>query len=60
MRISYSLKNAALATDISVRSLQYAIDEGSLTAHYVGVKPVIHVDDLSTYVKALPNARRAA
>lgn len=60
MRISFNLKNASLATDISVRSLQYAIEEGSLTAHYVGTKPVVHADDLDAYVKSLPHARRAA
>lgn len=59
-RISLNLRHAAEASDLSVRSLQYAIDEGSLRVHYGGesnTKPLIHVDDLDAYIRSLPTAR---
>ena len=61
-QISYSLKGAAEATGLSIRALQYAIDDGLLIAHYYGAKPVIHAGDLDTYIRSLPteSARRAA
>jgi len=62
-RIAYDLKTAAEAASLSVREIQYSIDEGSLVAHYGGrqnTKPLIHADDLSEYIKSLPTSRRAA
>lgn len=59
-RIAYDLKAAAEAASLSVRELQYSIDEGSLTAHYGGrqnTKPLIHHEDLSAYIKRLPTVR---
>ena len=59
-RISFDLRGAAEASSLSVRALQYAIDEGSLTAHYYNSKPLIHHEDLDAYVKALPTSKRVA
>ncbi|GAA1788242.1 hypothetical protein [Agromyces lapidis] len=61
-RIAYDLKGAAETSSLSVREIQYSIDEGSLIAHYGGrqnTKPLIHHEDLSEYIKRLPTTRRA-
>jgi len=60
-RIAYDLKGAAEAASLSVRELQYSIDEGTLIAHYGGrqnTKPLIHSEDLSAYIKSLPTYRK--
>jgi hypothetical protein len=56
------LKAAAEASGISVRSLQYAIENDHLVAHYVGpnnTKPVIRPDDLDAYIRSQPKSRPA-
>lgn len=61
--VSLDLKAASEASGLSVRSLQYAIDEGSLVAHYGGAgntKPLVRPDDLDAYIRSLPKARRKA
>lgn len=62
-KISLTLAEAKEATGISVRALQYAIERGDLTARYNGARPVVRVEDLDEYVRALPTeapAKRTA
>jgi hypothetical protein len=61
--IAYDLKGAGEATGLSVRALQYAIENGYLVAHYGGeknTKPLIRAEDLDRYIKALPTTRKAS
>jgi hypothetical protein len=58
--VSLDLKAASEASGLSVRSLQYAIDNDLLTVHYGGEKnskPLIRPDDLDAYIRSLPKAR---
>jgi hypothetical protein len=58
--VSLDLKAASEASGLSVRSLQYAIDNDLLTAHYGGEKnskPLIRPEDLDTYIRSLPKQR---
>lgn len=57
MTISFDLTKAAEVCGLSKRSLQYAIDDGALVAHYGGEKnskPVVRPADLDAYIQSLP------
>lgn len=61
--VSLDLKAASEASGLSVRSLQYAIDNDLLVAYYAGEKnskPLIRPDDLDKYIRSLPTVRRAS
>ena len=60
--VSLDLKAASEASGLSVRSLQYAIDNDLLVAHYGGEKnskPLVRPDDLDAYIRSLPKTRPA-
>lgn len=60
--VSLDLKAAADASGLSVRSLQYAIDNDLLVAHYGGEKnskPLVRPEDLDAYIRSLPKSRPA-
>lgn len=60
--VSLDLKAAADASGLSVRSLQYAIDNDLLVVHYGGEKnskPLVRPDDLDAYIRSLPKSRPA-
>jgi hypothetical protein len=60
--VSLDLKAASVASGLSVRSLQYAIDNDLLVAHYGGeknTKPLVRPDDLDSYIRSLPKNRPA-
>lgn len=61
--VSFDLKGAAEASGLSIRSLQYAIDNDLLVAHYGGEKnskPLVRVNDLDEYIRSLPTQPRRA
>ena len=56
-KLAYSIASAALAVDLSDRTIRGAIADGSLTAHYSGTKAVIDADDLREWLASLPTRR---
>ena len=61
--IAFDLEAAAAASGLSKRSLQYAIDNDLLVAHYGGEKnskPLITPANLEQYIRSLPTSRRKA
>lgn len=58
--ISYDLPAAAAAVGLSDRTLRDAIADGSLTAHYLGRKPLVLREDLVEWIRSLPTERGGA
>ena len=54
--LAYSLKDAAAAIGVSIRSLYRIIDAGDLNVQYALSKRVISAEELQAYVKSLPYA----
>lgn len=56
-KLSYSVQNLALATDLSVDSIQKAIKNSELIPSYFGSKPLIPVDEARRWLESLPNEK---
>ncbi|GAA4774310.1 hypothetical protein [Microbacterium gilvum] len=56
-KLSYSVPNLALATDLSVDSISKAIKAGDLVANYFGTKPVVTRDEARRWLESLPNEK---
>lgn len=53
MKVSYTLREAAVAVGLSTTVLAAAVRRGDLVAHYYGTKPVFMPDDLRSWVCSL-------
>ena len=60
LRVAYDLASAAEACGVSTRTLQRAIADGNLTAHYPTTKVSILRTDLEAWIVSAPTARRAS
>lgn len=56
-RVSYSLREAAEATGVSVDTIKRAIRAGNLVPRYVTSKGVIFADELRAWVENSPTER---
>jgi hypothetical protein len=52
--LAYDLAGAAIASSISERTIRAAVKSGRLLARFNGVRPVILLEDLAAYLRALP------
>jgi excisionase family DNA binding protein len=57
MSISLSIRQAADATGLSEATIRKAINSEKLLAKRIGVKIIIRVNDLETWVESLEDAR---
>lgn len=58
--ISYTTAGAVAATGIGESTIEAAIRDGDLIAHYVGRKRVLLATDLHEWIESLPTERRSA
>ncbi|KQQ65035.1 hypothetical protein [Microbacterium sp. Leaf320] len=56
-KLSYSIPNLAIASDLSVDSIQKAIKRGDLVANYFGTKPIITRDEARRWIESLPTEK---
>ena len=56
-KLSYSVQNLAIATDLSVDSIQKAIKRDELVPSYFGSKPLIPVEEARRWLASLPNEK---
>lgn len=56
-KLSYSVQSLALATDLSVDSIQKAIKRSELVPSYYGAKPLIPVAEAKRWLSSLPNEK---
>lgn len=56
-KLSYSVQNLAVATDLSVDSIQKAIKRSELVPSYFGSKPLIPVEEARRWLQSLPNEK---
>lgn len=56
-KLSYSIPNLAIASDLSVDSIQKAIKRGDLVANYFGTKPIIARDEARRWIESLPTEK---
>ncbi|MBT2484641.1 MULTISPECIES: hypothetical protein [unclassified Microbacterium] len=54
-KVAYTLKEAAIATGVSVSMIQAAVKMNRLVAHYAGTKPLFTPDALRAWVDSLPD-----
>ena len=60
-KIAYNFAEAAEAVGFSVRTIQRAVQEGELVAHYrKGDTPRIKLADLEAWVESWPTERQAS
>jgi hypothetical protein len=57
--VAYSLAGAAVATGLSTRSLQSAVNRGDLIPRYFRTKMLIERDELIQFIRSLPTERRS-
>ena len=57
-RISVDVATAAELVGVSPSTIRAAIRGGDLGAHYVGVKPVVLIDELRAWVSSKPTSAR--
>lgn len=53
-KLSYSVANLAIATDLSVDTIQKAIKAGDLRAKFYGTKPVVRRIHAEAWLDSLP------
>lgn len=49
-KLSYTVREAALAVGVSEKSIRRAIDAGTLIAYYPTIRPLIKADDLMRWL----------
>ena len=59
-RITYTIREAALAVGVSQGTIRGWIDDGRLTPRYVGRRPLVLADELRALVYDLPTERPVA
>lgn len=56
-KLSYSVQNLAVATDLSVDSIQKAIKRSELIPSYFGSKAIIPAEEARRWLQSLPNEK---
>ena len=56
-KLSYSVQTLAVATELSVDSIQKAIKRSELVPSYFGSKPLIPVEEARRWLASLPNEK---
>lgn len=58
-RKAYSLAEAAAVAGVSLFTVKEACDRGDLVKRYPSSRPVILAEDLESWLRSLPTARRS-